>query len=98
MTTDSERLRSLIARVERERSLPETERPTTATDASIDGVLGHLGRGREQLVTGNDSAALDALRQAKYHVAESWSYQASLSNDVVGYVSALERALQRRRR
>ncbi|HEX7739507.1 MAG TPA: hypothetical protein VF426_07650 [Marmoricola sp.] len=72
--TEADQLASLIVAVEDERRLGPDQRPTQATDASLDSVYAYLKHAVELLRSGQTDNALTALQHAQYHVAESWSH------------------------
>jgi hypothetical protein len=89
LMTGADKLDSLIAAVESERRLGQAARVTQAEDSSLDGVLGYLEQAKAKLASGDSDGALQILERAKYHVAESCTYRAELSNAVLSYVSGL---------
>lgn len=90
--TEVEKLDALIAALDEERRSAPADRQTQAEDRSLDGVLDYLKQARAAVQQGQFVNAIKPLEQAKFHIAESWSYRAKLSNDLLTYISGLQRA------
>ena len=76
-------LQVLADKVADERSRPLAERPTGATDGSLDQVAGHLSRSLQTLSAGHVDLAEMHVDRVTAIVSHVWHYDAPLSSDLL---------------
>ena len=76
------RLRSLGPAIERERALPAAERPTGASDQSLEQAAQQVGSALQRLAWGHEQGAVPVMADLAANARRSWAPDAPMTREV----------------